>query len=232
MTSVGKLNLTDQNHTIGVAGNRLVADNRGLSQPHDIMNTPKPSLARHNARRSSLQCCGRCAGDRFAAINDTIIYTVALAVIGVMGMLTPSLSVAQSSAATERLQNAGVATVSELEALSRRHAQELERVNKLAEDAVSSLEYRIEALERRLSRIEKARELEERRAEEASFEKSRMLNWPKAASGMNRREIYRLIGSGVKDRTETSRDCRCYSQGKICFSDEDLAEKSNVRCQL
>lgn len=147
-------------------------------------------------------------------------------------LIAPGTSFGQSATAAERLQDAGVATVNELNALERKHQAELERLNQLSNDAISNLQYKIEQLERRLSRIEKARQLEERRAEEASFEKSRMLNWPKAASGMNRREIYRLIGSGVKDRTETSRDCRCYSQGKICFTDEDLAEKSNVRCQL
>jgi len=139
---------------------------------------------------------------------------------------------AQSSSVSERLQEAGVATSSELKDLEREYRNEIERINREREANTSRLEDQIEELERRLSRIEKARQVDERRAEQASFEKSRMLNWPKTKSGMNRRQIYRLVGSGVKDRTETLRDCRCYSQGRICFNDEDLAQKSNVRCQL
>jgi len=149
-----------------------------------------------------------------------------------------SLAHAQSSA-SDRLQNAGVATADQVQALSnqidaleREHQAEIERIERDAEAANSELRDQIEALERRLSRIEKARQMDERRNEQASFEKSRMLNWPKTKSGMNRRQIYRLIGSGVKDRTETQKDCRCYSQGRICFNDEELAQKSNVRCQL
>lgn len=231
--------------TIGVAGDPDVADNVICLCDTIVMKIPispsiEPSVVRtvdgHDlvamARPRAVAAVRQTTRD--APSKGRIVTVVASLTIAIvwLGALVPATTFAQSATAAERLQNAGVATVNELNALERKHQAEIERLNQLSNDAMTNLQYKIEQLERRLSRIEKARQLEERRAEESSFEKSRMLNWPKASSGMNRREIYRLIGSGVKDRTETSRDCRCYSQGKICFTDEDLAEKSNVRCQL
>jgi len=187
-----------------------------------------------NPRKLALLCRGvrRLAAGR-VVVAVTLNVTVGL-LVPVLPLLNDvgSTAHAQSASVTERLQDAGVATSNELKALEREHRDEIERITRESEAANSRLEDRIEQLERRLSRIEKARQVDERRAEQASFEKSRMLNWPKTKSGMNRRQIYRLIGSGVKDRTETQRDCRCYSQGRICFNDEDLAQRSNVRCQL
>jgi len=148
-------------------------------------------------------------------------------------MLAVLLLPQQLAAQNERaLLDAGVATTEQLNAANQASIARIEQMEAEFERRLKDLDYQIELLTNRVGDMERAQELEERQNARESLNKRRSLNWPKVSTGMTRRQILRLIGSGVRDKSATTKDCRCYSQGRICFDANDLAKKSNVRCQL
>jgi len=144
-------------------------------------------------------------------------------------LLIPQQLAAQNERA---LSEAGIATAEQLNAARRASDAAMNQMKADFERRIKELEYQLELVTNRIGDIERSRELQERQQARESLNKRRSLNWPKATTGMTRRQVLRLIGSGVRDKSETTRDCRCYSQGRICFDANDLANKSNVRCQL
>lgn len=101
------------------------------------------------------------------------------------------------------------------------HALEIER-----------LERRINELEEVIRRIELLSKMQNSDGHGNGYATRGVENWSRVNDGMHRRDVYRLLGRGIKDTKSIASDCRCYTRGRICFDDNGQSTKTDARCRL
>lgn len=108
-----------------------------------------------------------------------------------------------------------------LNKLEQAHAVEIER-----------LERRVQELEELITRMQLEAKMQPSTENGRAFEQRRLDNWARVSDGMERQDIYRLLGRGIKDTKTITSECRCYTLGRICFDDDGYSTKTEARCQL
>jgi len=114
---------------------------------------------------------------------------------------------------------------------AQRLRERISDMENLHRSEMGRLEARIEELEIVIRRLQQAAQIQLQREEQLAFEQRRSENWARVTNGMQRQDVYRLLGRGIKD-TKSILDCRCYTRGRICFNENDQSIKSELRCEL
>jgi len=114
---------------------------------------------------------------------------------------------------------------------AQRLRERISDMENLHRSEMGRLEARIEELERIIRRLQQTAQIQSQREEQLAFEQRRSENWARVTNGMQRQDVYRLLGRGIKD-TKSILDCRCYTRGRICFNENDQSIKSELRCEL
>lgn len=110
-----------------------------------------------------------------------------------------------------------------------------DRLNKLEQAhaiEIERLERRVQELEDIIWRMQQEAKMQPVPENGLAFERQRLENWSRVSDGMERQDVYRLLGRGIKDTKTITSECRCYTLGRICFDDDGYSTKTEVRCQL
>lgn len=110
-----------------------------------------------------------------------------------------------------------------------------DRLNKLEQShavEIERLERRVQELEELTRRLQREAKMQPSPENGLAFEQRRLANWARVSDGMERQDVYRLLGRGIKDTKTITSECRCYTLGRICFDDKGYSTKTEARCQL